>query len=168
MGKCCRLVDTSCNYTWTTRAYGHLEHTGLGGLFMITAALRICPGGGYCRNTRWPKCTFRKPSATEMILTPLKKKGKQNLNLNNKPKWSAFLMTAGLSVRSTVGNQTPQSSGHPHRTTNNNCGGEPGGKETPTLSVGIYSRHCKDGLWTPAKKPSREAVPRIWHSHTWF
>ena len=44
MGKCCRLVDTPCNYTWTTRAYGHLEHTRPGGLFMITAALRICPG----------------------------------------------------------------------------------------------------------------------------
>ena len=48
-------------------------------------------------------------------------------------------MTAGMSIRSTVGNQIPQSSGHPHRTTNNNCGGEPGGKEIPTLSVGIYT-----------------------------
>lgn len=86
MGKCCHLVDMSCNYTWTTRAYGHRAHIRPRGLFMITAALGYVLGTAIAEIHVDQNVISRKPSATEIMLTPLKKKGKQNLNFNNKPR----------------------------------------------------------------------------------
>ena len=107
LGKCCRLVETSCNYNQASSASGPLELTRHL-VLLKTAALRTCSGEGIAEinfdQNGIPEAKFH----GKLVNYPhtLEKK-KNHINLNDKPRCSSFLMTAGSSIRRTMRNQTP-------------------------------------------------------------
>ena len=100
--KCCRLVDISCNYNFSTCSYLHLQVTRPVGLLM-TAALR--KGPGWMLQKSIPNTTdFQEANCKDKFSPhPLtEKKSKQTTPNSHRTRCSASLIvTGGIPIKST-------------------------------------------------------------------
>ena len=146
MKKCCRLVGISYNYNSIFCAYWHLQFTRSVGLLM-TAALRKGPGTVIEEiNSKHSELSRSQLQQVNFLHIPHIPKRPQDkmLNIPNYCRRNAKLKDTKKSV------PTCQN-GHPHKSTNNKLGWEPGGEETP------LGGQCE---WTLETAPRKDSLLR--------
>ena len=157
MKKCCHLVDIPYNYNSIFCDYWHLQFTRSVGLLM-TAVLRKGPGTVIeeidSKHNELSRSQLQQVNFSHIPQIPKWPQDKM-LNLPNYCRRNANLKDNKKSILICQ-------NGHPHKSTNNKCGREPGGEETPLRGQCEWTLETaprKDSLLRPETKASKGLSP---------